>query len=460
MKTILINTVMSLSALTLFLSLSACTKNPLSASTAPSSATSQSLIQYPSLPPVFNVSASGIGDFGESGVTTPLLSEDASSMAFTSLNALTNDPLANFTATGANTYFKKFNTNQTSLVSMNTTGGAIGDQSTWSFYSLAQNGNFAAFRTWDSLAAPGVVSGQSNSIVLRNLNTGVNTLVNSNFVSGYNVLGLGQSKQNISSDGSYVIYGATDGNNPLIYRKNMNTNALQLVSSAADGVTPTSLFFAASGLYSMSANGNRISYVVNDASQISTGTGHQLVVADMTTNTRTVASITSNGDYSNGAVYNSVINQDGSVVAFETTSPNLFPSGIGSGWSIVAKNLNTGVVSLVSVDSSGNALTGMGYENSVQAISNDGRFVCFTSNTPNSLIPSSFTGMAAYVKDIKTGAIEVISKSTSGIIASADSCSISGDGRYASFGTTDGSLAGGTSTSGVSYIYLRQITTP
>jgi Tol biopolymer transport system component len=89
-------------------------------------------------------------------------------------------------------------------------------------------------------------------------------------------------------------------------------------------------------------------------------------------------------------------------------------------------------------------------------ISADGRFVAFVSGATN-LVPSGTNGaMHIFVRDLQTGAIELVSVATGGAQAGADSDSpsISADGRFVAFNSFASNLVSG-DTNGVADVFVR-----
>jgi Tol biopolymer transport system component len=89
-------------------------------------------------------------------------------------------------------------------------------------------------------------------------------------------------------------------------------------------------------------------------------------------------------------------------------------------------------------------------------ISADGRFVAFVSEATN-LVPSGTNGTQhIFVRDLETGAIELVSVATGGAQADdgSDSPSISADGRYVAFNSFADNLAPGDS-NGVADVFVR-----
>ena len=206
-----------------------------------------------------------------------------------------------------------------------------------------------------------------------------------------------------------------------------------------------------------------------------------LIVASQTNNigaaplpdpSTTLVSTSDTGEAGNLGSIEGVISPDGSVVAFRTSAFNITgPESIQNSTTttqVVVKDLSTGAVEVVSVDSDGNYGNGVFNINSTTdghhiALSEDGRFVAFTY-TGSNLIPNDVNSNDVFVHDRQTGITELISQSTDGVQANgrSEEPAISADGRYVAFKSLatnldpdgvpgDGGLGGGTAGN----IYLR-----
>ncbi len=130
------------------------------------------------------------------------------------------------------------------------------------------------------------------------------------------------------------------------------------------------------------------------------------------------------------------ISADGRYVAFESGATNLV-SGLGTlvPVHIYVKDRETGSVTLVSADDSGNASNGNSTNPSISA---DGRYVAFESNADNLVtLPQNAGTVQIYVKELQTEVkvIELASAEESGTAGRSDSTSpaISADGQFVAF---------------------------
>jgi hypothetical protein len=132
--------------------------------------------------------------------------------------------------------------------------------------------------------------------------------------------------------------------------------------------------------------------------------------------------VSSTGAYANGAIWRGkgdaiAISSNGQFVAFSSNASNLVPGVTipayddqGS-YEIYMRDLETGQIEIVSVDSSGQPGKGLSISPS---ISRDGRFVAFSSNAQ--LVPTVNSGgvLGVYVRDRWTGHTQLVSLTADG----------------------------------------------
>ncbi len=143
----------------------------------------------------------------------------------------------------------------------------------------------------------------------------------------------------------------------------------------------------------------------------------------------------------NGASSHPVANSDGEYVAFASEASNLVPDDHNDSWDVFVKNTRTGEIVRASTDADGREGDA---DSKSPAISADGRYVAFASEASN-LVPgdeascsdgvSSWNCADIFVKDMKTGEIEMVSTSSDGNQGNwfSETPSISADGRYVAF---------------------------
>ena len=214
---------------------------------------------------------------------------------------------------------------------------------------------------------------------------------------------------NLSNDGKTVVFvsGATqwvDGTPPAaeVYALDLDTNMVEVVS-----ITSTGGF--TSGRYpSVSRDGRYVAYVsFGGMYEGGTLNGWQMVRKDRETGLLQLVTSTSGGTMLESGVNESdatSISGDGRYVVFVSGSPLL---GVASD-QVFRKDMQTGAVVLVSVNTNtGNPAPGNS-DIGMHAISDDGRYIVFRS--PEPLVPGVTTGGQTYLRDLVTNTTELISR--------------------------------------------------
>lgn len=155
-------------------------------------------------------------------------------------------------------------------------------------------------------------------------------------------------------------------------------------------------------------------------------------------------SVTPDGKYSGG--FSGVISADGRYVAISTVEPALSPADTNQVGDVYLRDLRTGKITLVSVTPEGKAGS---YDSYDAGISADGRYVSFTSVSPD-LVPGDDNERTdIFVRDMRTGRTIIANLTDSGEQAGGEgwqqsySSSISADGRYVSFTSSAPNLVPG-----------------
>jgi len=125
------------------------------------------------------------------------------------------------------------------------------------------------------------------------------------------------------------------------------------------------------------------------------------------------------------------ISADGGFVAFQSMSSNLVPGDTNLHWDIFVADRVTGAIELASVTSAGLLPAS---DSNDPSISDDGRYVSFRSRS--ALVPADTNvKVDIYRRDTMLGVTEFVSSTDTGAAGTNDSLesSISGDGRYVAF---------------------------
>jgi hypothetical protein len=191
-------------------------------------------------------------------------------------------------------------------------------------------------------------------------------------------------------------------------------------------------------------------------------TGGKIIAVDFGADSVQVLSTTSTGVAFNASSFAPSTAGGGRYVVFETLASNL-GLGVGtSGFQIVRKDRATGALTLASASATGQPASGSASGQARNAsVSADGRFVSFRSDATN-LLGGGGANEHIYVKDLQTGAIELISRTTGGVFPTVAAVantahSISADGRFVLFQTSAADIVPGVA-GGTIQVYLRDRT--
>ena len=215
----------------------------------------------------------------------------------------------------------------------------------------------------------------------------------------------------VSDDGRYVAFssqatdlvpGGTTGYQ--VFRKDLESGAIVLVSCDAAGVEGNA------GSYSpaMSPDGRYVAFH-SDATDLIPGgtTGRQVFRKDLSSGAVTLVSRNAAGIEGNGASEYASVSSGGTYVAFDSVATNLVTPATTSR-QVFRKDLSSGAVMLVSCDSAGIEGNTAGNITFNPHITPDGSYVGFRSDATN-LIPGGTTNRQAFLKEIATGDVEIIS---------------------------------------------------
>ncbi len=202
----------------------------------------------------------------------------------------------------------------------------------------------------------------------------------------------------------------------------------------------------------ISADGRRIAFRSTATNLVAgdTNAAADVFVRDLVANTTVRASVGVGGSQSNGASGISGwidISGDGRYVAFCSLASNLVANDTNAnlptvfGYDVFVRDLAAGTTQRVSVDSSGT----QGDRDSMEcAISDDGRYVAFTSGAQN-WSPPATNATDVFVRDRTAGTTIRVSQTAGGAAANGRSISpaISADGQWIAFASEATNLVAG-----------------
>jgi Tol biopolymer transport system component len=152
-----------------------------------------------------------------------------------------------------------------------------------------------------------------------------------------------------------------------------------------------------------------------------------------------LVSATATGAAAAGESEFAALSDDGRVVAFVSSAPDLVPGDTNGVADVFVRDLRTGRTTRVSVSSTGEQAD---VRSSLPSLSRDGRYVAFESLARN-LVPGDTNNIwDSFVHDVKTGVTQRVSVNSAGEEADQGGGRpvISGNGRHVAFYSTAGNL--------------------
>jgi Tol biopolymer transport system component len=166
-------------------------------------------------------------------------------------------------------------------------------------------------------------------------------------------------------------------------------------------------------------------------------------VRDRVSGVTELVSVDSGGVQGNGGSDFPSISPDGRFVSFTSQASNLVPADTNDAFDVFVHDRQSGATDRVSVDSAG--VEGNRDSADTSSISADGRFVAFESYATN-LVPGDTNGtFDVFVHDRQSGGTERVSVDSAGVEGNdqSGSPSISGDGRFVVFRSPASNLVPG-----------------
>jgi Tol biopolymer transport system component len=322
--------------------------------------------------------------------------------------------------------------------------------------TTSSDGRYVAFSSYATNLAPLTYNGPQN--VYRNDRfTGRVVLISSSPLFGS---GNSESRSpSISGDGRFVAFDTAarldpqdfNGNSD-VYVRDAEGTQISRVSLPASGTGDPN---GASIRPSLSSDGRLIAYesiagniVTNDSNGVS-----DIFVYDMQSNTTTRISISTNGTQANGMSLNATISADGRYVAFESAATNLISGDTNGVNDIFVRDMLLSTTIRVSVDSSG--IQG-NFASHRPRLSGTGQFVVFSSDATNLVFLDSNGWEDVFVHDQVSGNTARASVDSSDFDGNGPSIdgSISDDGRFVAFTSYASNLVVG-DTNSAGDVFLR-----
>ncbi|MGB8507914.1 MAG: Ig-like domain-containing protein, partial [Pyrinomonadaceae bacterium] len=410
--------------------------------------------------------ATGNGEAGGGGIG---ISADGRYVLFTSTagNLVTND-----TNAGTQDIFvRDLQTGTTRLVTVNAPGTGSGNATSTNPF-ITPDGRYVVFTS----TASDLVAGDANArsdVFVRDLQLNTTTLVSKN--SAGTAGGNGNSASNIaiSDDGRFVAFAslagdlvANDSNGATqdVFLRDLQTNTTTLISvnSAGTGSGNSSsgaiLRFTPDGRF-VAFGSNASNLTANDTN----GTMQDIYLRDTQAPASTSlvsvnASGTGSGNSSSGTSLR--MSDDGRYVAFTSGSNNLVANDTNEFGNIFRRDMQAGVTALANVNNAGTVSNG---GSNVPGISADGRYVVF-ANSGSNLVPNDTNGVGftnVFVRDFQANTTTLVSVNSAGTGSGngiSSSPLITPDGQtVVFFGTASNLVAGGGDNNGTNDVFARDL---
>lgn len=391
--------------------------------------------------PTTRVSVTPSGAEGNGPSEAPAVSGDGRYVVFESR---ASDLVPGDTNNAADIFVKDRRTGSLTRVSASSSGAQANSQSRDAVISAS--GRFVAFES----AASNLVRLDSNGVVdvfVHDRRTGATTRVSVSS-GGAQADGLsgGRSDPSISSDGRFVAFDSqasnlaidADGDVPDVFVRDRQQRTTTLVSVATGGGQQAG---GVSESPSLSGDGRYVAF--HSFAQLVEGetTGAaDIYVHDRSTSATTLVST------QNANSFDPAISGDGNVVVFASRDDTLVPGDTNNAPDVFVRDLQSGVITRVSVRSNGAQANGSSEDVGISpSISADGRLVSFSSLATNLVRADTNGARDAFVHDRATGTTTRVSVGAGGIQADFSSRrpALSPDGRFVAFQSTATNLVAG-----------------
>ncbi len=302
--------------------------------------------------------------------------------------------------------------------------------------SISGDGRFVAFQSEsDTLTAdPGMTAPR---IFVRDMLLGITTRIGSSPPGVPSLPGWSQAPS-ISSNGRYVAFhsqvsnlvvGDTNGHFDIFVTDMIlgTTVRASLSSSGEEG-------YAGSYYPSISSDGRYVSFTAEAYNLVpgDTNNRNDVFLRDLTQATTVRVSVSSSGAQASNHSDLSSISGDGRLICFTSRASNLVSGDNNSYLDAFVRDVTLGTTRRVSLTSAGSQIGGGCL---MATISEDGRYVGFTSWGSGVVSQNQNAYQDAYLRDLILNSTSLISQNSTGQEGNQDSLSVSlsGDGRYATF---------------------------
>lgn len=311
--------------------------------------------------------------------------------------------------------------------------------------TISTDGRYIAFSSSSANLADNDTNGK-NDIFVRDMASGTTTLVSRTGSGTQAASDCGNPK--ISGNGLAVAFETASDNFVLndtndavdVVCKNLSTGMVDLVSPGLNGsVQPGD-----SSLLSISQDGSKVLFISPSAGFVPNDNNgnSDCFFRNITLGITERISVSTTGNEANGSSYGASISSDGNFIAFGTTASNFDPNDVGGFIDVYWRDRSAGVTTLISKC----ATTAFCDAESLSAsIDASGRRVAYVSISSN-VVPNDLNGTKdVFVRDVvaSTSQLGSLGANCSPLSKEAGGGSLSANGRYLAFHTSDSSLVNG-----------------
>lgn len=321
--------------------------------------------------------------------------------------------------------------------------------------SISEDGRWIAFSSDAANLVPGDTNA-ANDVFVVNRQTGQISRVS----LGWDLSEAdGNSRTpSISGDGRYVAFTSDATNlvtgpivwSPAIYVRDLDTGTNEIVSFSWDGVAED----GGSWYPHISADGRHVAFISYSTNLVADDGNslNDVFMRDLDLGITTRVSVGSGGIEGDGRSGGFGISADGRFAGIFSAATNLVPgdtNGVQDGF---VRDLDLGIIERVTVDSSGNQVSGGG---GWATLDGTGRFATFHSEAAD-LVENDLNGVTdIFARDRNTGITSLLTISTTGAQGNGDSTDpvVSADGRIVAFNSLSTNFVPD-STPGRQHIYV------
>jgi Ca2+-binding RTX toxin-like protein len=316
---------------------------------------------------------------------------------------------------------------------------------------ISGDGRFITFTSQSTTLDPtGGSNGDFSHVYLRDTLTGTTTLVTMGFDGTPAYTGGGYSS--VSNDGRFVCFVSYPGE--FVQGENAAGSETIYVRDMASGTTISIPQVVPGGATlgdpHMSGDGRYVVY----------WQGGDVYRYDLLTRQTENASLPITGVVANGGSYFGDVSHDGRYVVFMSDATNLLDldgNDDNGANDIFLRDMATGALARVSLTDADGQING---HSSDAAVSDNGRYVVFTSAASNLIAGPSSGHDQIFIRDTVANTTKIVSAATGAIQGDGDSSSadVSANGRYVVFTSESDDLVAG-DVNGLSDVFLRDMVT-